>query len=91
MVCWFLISILCLHLFTSNFSVSLLYIAFEEEVNVSCSNGDIRLTDGLTEFEGKVEICYNNHWGGVCGSSWDITEATVVCRQLGHIYYGEMV
>ena len=58
---------------------------------MKCSNGAIRLADGLTEFEGRVEICYNNRWGGVCGNSWDITEATVVCRQLGHIYFGNLL
>ena len=66
------------------------YVAFQEEVNVTCANGDIRLTDGLIEFEGRVEVCSDNRWGGVCGSSWDGTEANVVCRQLGHLPIGEM-
>ena len=64
------------------------FLVFSEEEAVKCSNGAVRLADGLTEFEGRVEICYNNRWGGVCGSSWDATEAAVVCRQLGHIYFG---
>jgi len=61
---------------------------FHEGESGTCNSGAVRLADGLTKFEGRVEICYNNRWGGVCGSTWDITEATVVCRQLGHIYYG---
>ena len=64
-------------------------IAFQDEMNVSCSNWEIRLADGLTEYEGRVEICYDNHWGGVCGNSWDSSEASVVCRQLGKIPIGE--
>ena len=68
-----------------------LHAVFQEEVNITCSNGAVRLADGLTEHEGRVEICYDNHWGGVCGNSWDTTEATVVCRQLGHIFIGEIV
>ena len=64
-------------------------IAFQEEMNVSCGNGAVRLTDGPTEYEGRVEICYDNHWGAVCGNSWDNSEATVVCRQLEHISVGE--
>ena len=63
---------------------------FSEET-VKCNNGAVRLADGLTEFEGRVEICYNNRWGGVCGNSWDATEAAVVCRQLGHIYFGTCI
>ena len=63
------------------------FLVFSEEA-VKCNNGAVRLADGLTEFEGRVEICYNNRWGGVCGNSWDATEAAVVCRQLGHIYFG---
>ena len=75
--------------FDSNTTLSLVFIAFQEEVNITCSNGAIRLADGLTEYEGRVEICYENHWGGVCGNSWDSREATVVCRQLGYITAGE--
>ena len=58
---------------------------FFERGSAKCSNGAVRLADGVTEFEGRVEVCYNNRWGGVCGSSWGLTQATVVCRQLGHL------
>lgn len=48
-----------------------------------CANGDIRLQDGQNPLEGRVEICNNNQWGTVCEDSWNITDANVVCRQLG--------
>ena len=62
---------------------------FFERGGAKCSNGAVRLADGVTEFEGRVEVCYNNRWGGVCGSSWGLPQATVVCRQLGH--FGNLV
>lgn len=59
---------------------------------VYCSNGDIRLTRttssdiGAYAIAGTVEICFNNQWGSVCGSetNWTLTDAQVVCRQLGY-------
>ena len=51
---------------------------------VLCQNGDIRLVNGTTAFEGRVEICWNETWGTVCDGYWSGSDAQVACRQLGY-------
>ena len=50
-----------------------------------CNSGiDIRLSGGSVESEGRVEVFRNGSWGTVCGSSWSLSEAMVVCKSLGY-------
>ena len=50
---------------------------------IACNNGDIRLEGGNSLYNGRVEVCRNQQWGGICDNLWSNVDATVVCRHLG--------
>ena len=78
----------------------IIYVAMQV-TSANCSEGDVRLVDGLVDYEGRVEICINQVWGTVCSTTyrytysyyirWDVNDAKVVCRQLGHQELGATV
>ena len=55
-----------------------------------CSDWDIRLTHGERDSEGRVEVCFDDHYGTVCDDLWDEVDAGVVCRELGYPGTGMM-
>ena len=54
----------------------------------NCSDGDIRLMNGSTVLEGRVEICINNAWGTVCDRTFSEDEANVICGQTASNFNG---
>ena len=56
----------------------------DKPLTVSCTNGDTRLTNGISKYDGRVEVCVNGQWGQVCHNYWSRYDAIVACKKLGY-------
>lgn len=51
---------------------------------VLASADNVRLTKGDKTGDGRLEVNLDGRWGLVCGDNFDISDAHVVCKQLGY-------
>jgi C1A family cysteine protease len=58
----------------------------------------VRLSEGIGNSEGRVEVMKNGVWATICDDDWDIVDANTLCNVLGfsgamnafsHSYFGE--
>ena len=50
----------------------------------------MRLVNGGSSLEGRLEVCLNGVWGTICDQSWDNTDAGVACSQMGYSARGRV-
>ena len=44
----------------------------------------VRLVDGGTLNQGRVEVYHSDEWGSICDDSFGFEEAEVICHELGY-------
>jgi len=66
----------------SNYTSFFVTVGPQGGLTANCTLGEIRLVNGASELDGRVEVCFGNLWGTICHNSWDNRDAGVICKQL---------
>ena len=51
--------------------------------SAECEDGSLRLVDGNSPHDGRLEVCQVRVWGTICTHMWDRNDGMIACRQLG--------
>jgi len=62
-----------------------------EDVSVSCRPTTVRLVEGSSSQEGRLEVFHDGIWGTVCGDYFNDVAARIVCLMLGYGYFGHFL
>lgn len=83
---------------SQQFLVIIILLLLAPSATISQKDGDVKLINGPTSYQGTVAVYYKNAWGTICDHRWILNYASVICRQLGHVraeralhsaYYGQ--
>ena len=59
------------------------HLTLSAAAGFSCTNGELHLEGGNSQYDGRVEVCVDNKFTTVCNDgTWGPPEAQIVCRQL---------
>ena len=64
------------------------YIIIFYYLIVKCKHGSVQLAGTESMSFGRVEVCINRLWSTICDHHWTLTEASVICSQLGFYKQG---
>ncbi|CAG2193299.1 unnamed protein product [Mytilus edulis] len=74
-----------------NFNNVTLQCDHRDDVGIHCflncsteDEGDLRITSGYAQHQGRLEIKYRGEWGTVCDNNFGNVDVEVACRQLGY-------
>ena len=66
------------------YTPTLNFTAVLPNLHTDCTDGELRLVGGTFNGTGRLEVCFQSHWGTVCDDLFNDTAAGVACRQLGY-------
>lgn len=91
MVMWEYIAyqVWCLHYTSQN--LLRLFVNLNTVYSAYCDNWELRLSEGKTEFEGRLEVCFNRRWGTVGSEGWSQANSQVFCNNYGYDATGNFI